>query len=120
MLKKTITYTDYNGTERTEDYYFNLSKAELIEMQATASGGLEEMYQKIIAEQNIPEIYRIFKEIILKSYGEKSVDGKRFVKSEEMSTAFTQTEAFSELISEFMTDPEKASEFANGIISSIK
>ena len=120
MLKKTITYKDYNGTERTEDFYFNLSKAELIEMQANASGGLEELYKKIIAEKNIPEIYRIFKDIVLMSYGEKSVDGKRFIKTKEAAVAFTQTEAFSVMMSEFLEDPDKATEFANGIIPPTK
>lgn len=119
MLKKTITYTDYDGNERTEDFYFNLSKAEAIEMQANASGGLEEFYRRIIAERDIPKIYQMFKDLVLKSYGKKSIDGKRFIKSPEMAEEFSQTEAFSELIMEIMTNPEEASTFANGIVSSI-
>lgn len=119
MLKKTITYTDYDGNERTEDFYFNLSRAEAVEMQANASGGLEEFYRKIIAERDIPKIYQMFKELVLKSYGQKSLDGKRFIKSKEMSEEFAQTEAFSELIMEIMTVPDAAANFANGIVSSV-
>lgn len=116
MLPKTITYTDYNGVERTETFYFNLNKAELAEMQVAKVGGLDAMLQKIIETQDIPGIADIFKKIILKSYGEKSADGKRFIKSEELSTAFSQTEAYSELYMELATDADKASQFVNGII----
>lgn len=116
MLKKTITYTDYNGTERTENYYFNLSKAELTEMELSTTGGFAELIQNIIDAQDGPAIMKIFKDIILKAYGEKSPDGKRFIKSDELSTAFSQTEAYSELFMELVTDAEKASEFINTII----
>lgn len=119
MLKKTITYTDYDGNERTEDFYFNLSRAEAVEMQANASGGLEDFYRRIVAERDIPKIYAMFKDLVLKSYGQKSLDGKRFIKSPELSEEFSQTEAFSELIMEIMTEPEAATKFANGIVSSI-
>lgn len=116
MLKKTITYTDYNGTERTENHYFNLSKAELTEMELSTTGGFADMIQNIIDAQDGPAIMKIFKDIILKAYGEKSPDGKRFIKSDELSTAFSQTEAYSELFMELVTDAEKASEFINAII----
>ena len=116
MLKKTITYTDYNGTERTEDFYFNLSKAELMEMEMSTEGGLTETIQKIVAAQNAPAIIKIFKELILKAYGEKSPDGKRFIKSDELSTAFSQTEAYSQLFMELATDADAAAKFVNGII----
>ena len=116
MLKKTITYVDYNGTERTEDFYFNLSKAEIMEMEMGTTGGLAEMITKIVAAQDAPAIIKIFKDLILKSYGEKSADGKRFIKSDEISTAFTQTEAYSELFMELATDAEAAAAFVNGII----
>ena len=116
MLKKTITYTDYNGTERTEDFYFNLSKAEIMEMELSTEGGLSEMIQKIIAAQDAPAIIKIFKELILKAYGEKSPDGKRFIKSDEISTAFSQTEAYSKLFMELATDADAAAKFVNGII----
>ena len=120
MLKKTITYTDYNGSERTEDFYFNLSKAEVMEMEMSTTGGLTEMINKIIAEQNAPAIIKIFKDLVLKSYGEKSADGKRFIKSDELSTAFSQTEAYSILFMELATDANAASVFVNGIIPNEK
>lgn len=116
MLKKTITYTDYNGVQRTEDFYFNLTKGEITEMQLSTSGGLGEMLTKLIAAQDTPSLIKIFKELILKAYGEKSPDGKRFVKSEELSTAFAQTEAFSDLFMELATNAESASAFVNGIV----
>ena len=118
MLKKTITYTDYNGAERTEDFYFNLSKAEVMEMEMSTSGGLAEMITRIVAEQDAPAIIKIFKELVLKAYGQKSPDGKRFIKSEEMATAFSQTEAYSQLFMELATDADAAAKFVNGIIPS--
>ncbi len=116
MLKKTITYTDYNGTERTEDFYFNLSKAEAMEMEMGTSGGLTETIKKIIAAQDNPSIIKIFKDFILKAYGEKSLDGKRFIKSKEISEAFSQTEAYSQLFMELATNADAAAEFVNGIV----
>ena len=120
MLKKTIKFNDYNGVEREETYYFNLSKAEIMEMEMSTTGGFTEMLEKIIEAQDVPSIIKIFKNIILKAYGEKSPDGKRFIKSEELSTAFSQTEAYSELFMELATDADAASKFVNGIIPEIK
>ncbi len=119
MLKKTITYTDCNDVERTEDFYFNLSKAEVIEMELTTTGGMTKVIDKIISTQDTPALFRIFKDLILKSYGEKSLDGKRFIKSEELSEAFSQTEAYSELLTELVSDADKASEFVNAIIPKV-
>lgn len=116
MLKKTITYTDYNGVERTEDKYFNLSKAEIMEMEMSTAGGFAEMVQGIVKAQDGPAIMKIFKDIILKSYGEKSPDGKRFIKSKELSDEFSQTEAYSDLFMELCTDAEASAAFINGII----
>lgn len=116
MLKQTRTYTDYNGAQRTEDFYFNLSKAEIMEMELSTTGGMQQMVNKIIAAQDTPELVKIFKELLLKSYGEKSADGKRFIKSRELSDAFEQTEAYSDLFMELATDSDKASAFINGII----
>ena len=116
MLKKPITYTDYNRVERTEDFYFNLSKAELMEMELGVTGGMTEMLNKIIAAKDAPSLMKTFKEMIMKSYGIKSDDGKRLVKSEEISTAFTQTEAYSVLFMELITDDKAAADFVNGII----
>ena len=119
MLKKTITYTDYNGSERTEDFYFNLTKAEVVEMEMSTTGGLAEMIRKIVAAQDAPSIIAIFKKLILKAYGEKSPDGKRFIKSDEISNAFSQTEAYSQLFMELATDADKAAEFVNGITPNV-
>lgn len=116
MLKKTITFTDYNGAERTEDFYFNLSKAEVMEMELSTTGGLAEMINKIVSAQDTPSIVKIFKDIILKAYGEKSPDGRRFIKSEELSEAFSQTEAYSELYMELSTNAEAAAKFVNEIL----
>jgi hypothetical protein len=118
MLKKTINYTDYNGSEREEDHYFNLSKAEIMEMELSTAGGLSGMIQNIVKTQDGPAIMKIFKDIILKSYGKKSPDGKRFEKSEEISKAFEQTEAYSVLFMELVTDADAAAAFVNGIIPS--
>lgn len=116
MLKKTMTYTDYNGTQRTEDFYFNLSKAELAELNASTEGGLEEYIKRIVAEQNFKEIVSMFKKLITLSYGEKSLDGKRFIKSDEITAAFVQTEAYSDLFMELASDAQAASDFVNGIV----
>ena len=120
MLKKTITYTDYNGTERTEDFYFNLTKAELTEMELGTTGGLSEMIQNIVKAQDVPSIIKIFKDLILKAYGEKSADGKRFVKVNDagvpLANAFAETEAYSQLFMELATDADAAAKFVNGIV----
>lgn len=116
MLKKTIKYTDYDGVERSEDFYFNLTKAELTEMNLSVKGGLENLIKQIVAAQDTPEIIKIFKEIILKSYGQKSLDGKRFIKSPELTEEFTQTEAYSELFMELATNADAATAFINGIV----
>lgn len=116
MLKKTITYKDFDGNERTEDFYFNLTKAEVMEMELGVTGGMTQMLQKIIEKQDSKQIIEIFKEIILKSYGEKSPDGKRFVKNQELRDAFEQTNAYSELFMELATNADAATAFVNGIL----
>ena len=115
MIKKTIKYNDYNGNERVEDFYFNLSQAEAMEMELGTTGGLTEMVRRVVAAQDTPSIVKIFKEMIMAAYGEKSPDGKRFVKSDELSTAFAQTEAYSNLFMELATDANAAAAFVNGI-----
>lgn len=116
MIKRTIKYTDYKGVEREEDFYFNLSKPELMEMELTTKGGMSEYLEKIIKAQNREELIKWFKIIILKAYGEKSDDGRRFMKSEAISEAFSQTEAFVQLYMDLVTDDVKAADFVNGII----
>lgn len=115
MLKKTITYTDYNDVERTEDFYFNLNKAEIMEMEMSTTGGMAEMIQRIVKAQDSPAIVKIFKDLVLRAYGEKSADGKRFIKNDEIREAFAQTEAYSILFMELATDADAAAAFVNGI-----
>ena len=116
MLKKTITYPDYNGGSRTEDFYFNLTQAEVTEMELSVDGGLVEMINRIVAAQDGKQIIATFKDIILRAYGEKSPDGKRFVKSQELRDAFSQTEAYSILFMELATNADAAAAFINGIV----
>ena len=116
MLKRTIKYTDYDGNERTEDFYFNLSKAEITEMEFGVSGGMTQMLKRIVAEQDNKKIVETFKEIILKAYGEKSPDGKRFIKTKELADNFSYTEAYVSLFIELSTDAEAAAAFINGVI----
>jgi hypothetical protein len=116
MFKKTITYTDYNDEERTEDFYFNLSKADITKLQMSYPGGYANLVKKYVAEKDAQGIYNVIEDIILRSYGEKSLDGKYFNKSEEMSKAFSHTEAFSELLIELLSDEKKQEEFLYGIL----
>lgn len=120
MITKTIKYTDYNGNEREEKFLFHLTKAELMEMEMGTTGGLAETIQKIIETQDSPAIIKIFKDLVLKAYGEKSADGKRFMKINDagvpLSIGFSQTEAYSQLFMELATDADAASKFIKGII----
>lgn len=116
MLKKSITFTDYNGNTRTEDYYFNLNKAEIAEMQLSVNGGMDVMLQEVIDAKDNATIMKIFKDLILKSYGRKHADGVQFEKSEELSTKFMQSEAYSTLFMELISDSGKAAEFVTGIM----
>lgn len=116
MLKETIKYTDYNGIERTEDHYFNLTQSELMEMELGTEGGFAEMLQKIVAAQDGPSLFKQFKNIIMKAYGKKSDDGKRFIKSPEISEEFTQTPAYDQFFMKLVTDADAAAKFINGIV----
>ena len=116
MLKKTITFKDYNDVERTEDHYFNLKKSELLELQLSVEGGLTQYIQKLISQQDMPKLMELFKKIVKAAYGVKSDDGRRFMKSEEIFKEFEETEAYSELFMEISTDDKKAAEFFNAII----
>lgn len=120
MLKKTISYVDYNGVERKEDFYFNLTQAEIMEMEMSTAGGLAEMINKVVAAQDAPAIIKLFKDLVLKAYGEKSADGRRFIKNDELRTAFAETEAYSILFMELATDADAASKFVNGIVPNVK
>lgn len=120
MLKKTITYTDYNGLERTEDFYFNISKAEAMEMELTTEGGYAEMIKRVIDAKDSTTIVNVFKEFVLKAYGEKSPDGKYFMKVDEngkpLATKFAQTEAYSNFYMELATNAGAAADFVNAVL----
>ena len=116
MFKKTIKYTDFDGNERKEDFYFNLTKAELLEMQLSIEGGLQGHLERIIKTQSQPELVKMFKDIIMRAYGEKSPDGKRFMKSDEIRQNFECTEAYSELFMELATNSDAAAEFINALL----
>lgn len=116
MLKKTIEFEDFNGDVVKRDFYFNLTKAEVVELEVSEGNGIVDLIEKITKERNNYEIVRIFKKVILLAYGEKSADGLRFIKTEELSTAFEQTNAYSELFMELASDAGAAEAFVNGIL----
>ena len=120
MLKKSITYVDYNGVERTEDFYFNLSKAEVMEMELTTVGGLSEQIKKVVNTDDRGAIIKIFKNLVLQAYGVKSDDGKRFIKNDYVKQSFYETEAYSNMFMELATNDAAASEFVNGIIPKVE
>lgn len=118
MLKKSIKYVDYDGNEREEDFYFNLNKSELIKLQTSVPGGLEQMLKTIIGAKDGNKIMEMFAKVVHLAYGEKSPDGKRFVKSEELSEAFEQTLAYDQLYMELVTDADKAAAFIKAVLPS--
>ena len=116
MFTKTITYEDYKGNTRTEDFYFNLNKAELVELELSTKGGLTVTMDRIIAAQDNVTLFKIFKDLVSKSYGVLSDDGRKFVKNQEVLDDFMQTEAYSIIFSELATNAEAAVEFFNNVI----
>lgn len=119
MIKKTINYIDYDGNERSEEAWFNLSQAEIVEMNMNEQGGLEKVISRIISEEDNKKLFALFKNVVLTSYGKKSDDGRRFMKSEELSTEFSQTEAYSKLMMELLSGDAKTAEaFINGLVTS--
>lgn len=122
MIKKTVTYKDYNEVERTENFYFNLSKAEVLEMEMGTDGGMAESIQKIVDAKDAPAIIRVFKDLVLKAYGVKSDDGRRFMKvkpdGSRYADDFKETEAYSQIFMELATDADAAAKFVNGIVPS--
>jgi len=116
LLKKTITYTDFNGDLVTEDHYFHLSKADLVEMELSVEGGMHDYLKAIVESENGKAILSTFKDLILSAYGERSEDGKRFIKSPVLREEFQSTEAYSALFMELCTDPKAAADFVNGIV----
>lgn len=120
MIKKTISYTDYDGNERKEDFYFNLNRAEIVELEMSVEGGLSAWGQSIIDARDSEAIIKMFKNIIGSAYGVKSPDGRRFIKSEELKNEFFQTEAYSELLTEFLTNTKSMTDFFNGLVNAKK
>ncbi len=118
MITKTVTYIDYNGLKRTEDFRFNLTQAELMEMEYGTTGGFAAMIKKIIDAKDTPALIRIFKELIVKAYGVKSDDGRRFMKSDALIEDFVQTEAYCQIYMELALDEEAAIDFVNGVLPS--
>ena len=115
MTYEDITYTDYNGVERTERFYFNFNKAEIIEMETMTPGGMKTMIETAAKAKDAAKLMIFFKDIITKAYGKKSEDGRRFMKSKEISDDFVQTEAYNQLFTSLVTDANKAMNFINGI-----
>jgi len=117
MIKKTITYTDYDGNKRTEDKYFHMTKRELIKWETeSGSGGMDKLIEKMIAEEDRKKLVEMFDDLILRSYGEKSIDGRTFVKSEELRNEFANSAAYDELFYELFSSTENATEFVNGLV----
>ena len=116
MLKKTINCTNYNGEQKTKECYFNLSKAEIAEMELEIPGGMAANLKQITEAKDTPSLVKIFKNLILRSYGVKSSDGERFIKNQQVREEFEQSEAYSELFMELATNADSAAEFVNGII----
>lgn len=116
MYVKEIEYTDFNGVTRKEKFYFNLTKAEILDMELGKTGGLTEYIQKIIAAQDTPAVMALFKQLLLKSYGVKSDDGRRFIKNDEVRSEFEQTQAFSDLYMLLALNDDEASKFVNAIV----
>lgn len=120
MLKKTITYEDFDGNQRTEDFYFNISSTELTELEMSVDGGFGAFVQRISQAQDVPSLSKVFREFILMSYGEKSADGKRFIKKDaeghKLADQFVDSAAYDTLFMELVTDDKKAADFLNSII----
>ena len=120
MWKENIKYVDYNGVEREEDLYFNLSQSEIMEMELTTEGGLRNKLDRISKKVDAPEIMKFFKMILLKSYCEKSDDGRRLIKSERLSEEFSQTPAYDKLYMELLMDDNKAANFINNVLPKVE
>ena len=116
MIKETITYTDYNGTERTEDFYFNMTKTELLRMEQDKNGSFSGVLEKFIKAKDQSELFDAIEKFIFKAYGEKSVDGRQFKKSEEISESFFQSPAYEVLFDKLNGHPEYSYNFIMGIV----
>lgn len=120
MVVKTVTYTDFDGNERTEDFRFNFTEAELTEMELSLNGGLSQLLDKIVKEHDNKQLVEYFKKLVLGAYGVKSLDGRNFIKNDEIRQDFASSAAYSKIFMELATNTDAASEFVNGIIPQIK
>lgn len=116
MYTETITYTDYKGVERTEEFFFDLNESEITEMELSEEGGLSSLIEKVVKAKDTPTLISLFKKLILASYGEISADGRRFAKDPELSKQFTQTKAYNKLFMKLATDEKAAANFINNVI----
>ena len=116
MIKKTVTYTDFDGNERTEDFYFHLTEQELTEWEMSVDGGLSGLIMKMANSKDDKKLTELLKELLIKSYGVKTPDGRGFIKNEEVLNNFIYTQAFSDIYMELATDDKATSEFVNGVI----
>ena len=116
MIKKTVTYNDYNDVQRTETHYFNFNEAEILEMEMSVEGGFAERVQRIIDAKEQSALLRVIKNFVLDAYGVKSEDGKRFIKNDEVRDAFVQSPAYSKIFMELVTNDVLAAEFVNGVV----
>lgn len=121
MLKKSITYVDYNGVERTEDFYFNLNKAETLGYIIRFEGGIESFIEKVVQEEDVKKLWDLWSDFILMCYGEKSSDGRRFIKSKELSEGFKQTEAYNNLVMELVSGKgADNAKFVNAVVADVE
>ena len=116
MIKKTVTYTDYNGVERTESFYFHFSEAEILDMEMSTEGGFAERVRRIVDAKQQTELLKVIKQFVYDAYGVKSDDGKRFIKNDEVKTAFIESPAYSKIFMEMLGDDKIAAEFVNGVV----
>lgn len=120
MIKKTISYTDYDGVERVEDFYFNLNTIELTRLQGKYENDIPTYITKLSKNNNLMGMVNLLEDLILTSYGEKSVDGRKFIKNEEIREEFSNTIAYAKLFEELFTDQEEAEKFGKGIVSEVR
>ena len=118
MIKKTVTYTDYNGEQRTETFYFHYTEAEILDMEMSEEGSFADRIQRIIDAKDKTALMKLIKKFVIDEYGVKSEDGKRFMKNDELKTAFLECPAYSDIFMEMVTNDEIAAEFVNGVIPS--
>lgn len=116
MLKKRITYTNFEDEEVTETFYFNLTKADLMEMEVSKRGGLNGYIERIQETNDAGLVFEELKSLMSRSVGRLAPDGRGFSRSQQIRDEFMNSEAFSNFILEMLTDPQLAAEFIQGLI----